>query len=354
MKNIKFTEMRQEFNPGQVRKFAFDEFPDAQMGDLNDLGISIAQDADVDSVLSQTGFTPLQYLQYNVGQAIEALTTPTKIDDICGRSIVANWETEEIIQPLVEGAGVPQLYGDDNDAPYASFEFDFEKRTVQRFELAIRVGKLEDARLSAMTGVGMKSPWALKRAANAKAFSLLLDEIGHRGFYNGAGVTCGLFSDPNELPVTAVQTGKWNTRTYQQITSDIRFFFETLASQTDTHFSGLNGDKCTLYLAPSAFNALATENEHGKSVRQYIEDNYKGCRTVVGPRLKGAAANGADYAFLIADELNGSPVVKQFIPQLMRLNGIEKRLKHTAEDYTCATAGVMVCQPLGLLKISGI
>ena len=359
MKNIQITEMRTELAPSQVRKFAHDEFPEAGMGDYNDLGLSIAEDADVDAVLSQTGFTPLQYLQFPLNKPIEVLTTPTMIDKICGRSIVADWETEEVIQPIVEGAGVPQLYGDDNDPAFASFEFDFEKRTVQRFELATRLGKLEDARLAKMNALGFKSPYDLKRSSLARSFQLLLDEIGHRGFANGAGMTFGLLNDRGLLPIANVPVGAsgktdWASKTYQEICADIRDMFAELNDQTDTHFDGMAGDACTLYLNPVAKNALTRENDHGKTVLQFIKDNYAGCKVEAGPRLRNAYGNNKGVAFLIAEDLNGNKTVDQFIPTLMRLLGIEKQMKHVTEDYTCATAGVMVKQPLGIVRRLGV
>ena len=357
MKEIKFTEMRNEMAPSQVRTFAHDEFPEATMADYADIGMSIAEDADVDSVLTQTGFTPLQYLQFPLNKPIEILTTPTVGDKICGRSIVADWESEEIIQPVVEGAGVPQLYGDDNDTPYASFENDFEKRTVQRFELAVRVGKLEDARMAKTNVLGYKSPYETKRAWLAKAFSLLLDEIAHRGFVNGASTTFGLLTDPNLLPaITLPNTGAWNdgAMTYEKLTKNIQAMFSQLSDQTDTHFDGLAGDKCQLVLAPSAKQALTTANSLGKTVLEWIKDNYEGCEIVAAPRFRNAYGTGANAAMLIATDLNGTEVVRQYVPSLMRLLGVYKDEKHVKEAYTCATAGTLVKQPLGIVTAMNV
>ena len=359
MKKINFTEMRTELAPEQVRTFAHDSYPEASEADYADLGLSIAEDADVDGVLSQTGFTPLQYLQYPLNKPIEVLTTPVAIDKIAGRSIVADWETEEVIQPIVEGAGTPQLYGDDNDTPLASFNADFENRTVQRFELGLRVGKLEDARGAKMGVLGFKSPYDTKRSWLARSFQLLLDEVGHRGFANGAGMTFGIFNDRNLLPAvsaTATSGGdtQWAKKDFQQICADIRDMFSELTTQTDTHFDGMAGDACQLVLSPAAKNALARENDHGKSVMQYIKDNYPGCEVVAAPRFRNGAGANSDYAYLIAKNLNGNKVVDQFVPSLMRLLGVFKSEKHVKEAYTCATAGVMVKQPLGIVRRFGV
>lgn len=357
MKNIKFTEMRTELAPNQVRKFAHDEFPDATMGDYNSLGVSFAEDADADGVLTQAGFTPLQYLQFPLNKPIEVLTTPTVADKICGRSIVANWETEEVIQPIVEGAGVPGLYGDDNDTPLASFDNDYEKRTVQRFELGIRVGKLEDARMAKMNVLGFKSPYDTKRSWLARAFQLQMDEIAFRGFANGASCTFGLLSDPNLAEAASVATvtkggadvTKWSGKDYQEITADIREMFAALNDQTDTHFDGMAGDACMLVLDPLAKSQLTRENDMGKSVLKYIEDNYSGCEIIAAPRFRDAYAPGVGFGMLIAKDLDSNKVVDQFVPTLMRLLGVFKSQKHVQETYTYATAGVMVKQPLGIV-----
>lgn len=355
---IKFTEIATELAPKQVRAFAHDEYPDAEMGDYNALGLSIAEDADVDAVLSQTGFTPLQYLQYPLNKPIEIMTTPDKIDEIAGRSIVADWESENIVQPVIENAGVPRLYGDDDDAPYASAQYDFELRTVQRFELACRLGKLEDARLAKMGVLGFKSPFDTKRGSVARGFQLLKDEIGFRGFVNGAGVTEGILTDHNLLPATTVAANadgdtEWEKKSWDEICQDIKEMFGELLDQTDTHFDGMAGDKCKLVLNPAAKNALTKANDLGKTVLEWIKDNYEGCTVIAAPRFRNGFGANVGAAMLIADELNGNEVLKQYIPTLMRLLGIEKRMKHVAEDYTFATAGVMVKQPLGIVSRFG-
>ena len=355
---IKFTEIATELAPTQVRKFAHDEFPDADMNDYGALGLSIAEDADVDSVLSKTGFTPLQYLQFPLNKPIEVLTTPVTIDKIAGRSIVADFETEEVIQPIVEGAGVPQLYGDDADVPYASAQYDYELRTVQRFELGCRLGKLEDSRLAKMGVLGFKSPFEQKRAAVARGFQLLQDEIGHRGFINGAGVTEGLLTDHNLLPWVSLAKNTsnkytWQEKTYEEIVADIIGIFSALNAQTETHFDGMNGDKCKLVANPAAKNALTKTNSLGKTVLEWLNANYEGCEIISDPRFTNALGNGVDAIYLIADELDGQEVLKQFIPTLMRMIGIKKDIKFVAEDYAFATAGVMVKQPLGVVRYIG-
>jgi hypothetical protein len=350
--------MALELAPGQVKKFAHDEYPDAGIEDYKSLGLSIAEDADVEAVLTQTGFTPLQYLQYPLNKPIEVLTTPVLIDKIVGRSIVADWETEEVIQPAIENAGTPRLYGDDSNTPFASMQYDFERRTVQRFELGCRLGKLEDARTSKMGVLGFKSPWDAKRGSVAKGFQLLMDEIGFRGFINGNGVTEGLLTDHNLLPYKTLMTGAsgttdWAGKTYEEICADIRDIFATLNDQTDTHFDGMAGDKCKLVLSPVARNALTHPNALGKTVQEWLTENYPGCETIAAPRFRNGVSGYVGCGMLIADELNGNEVVRQYIPTLMRLLGIEKRMKHVAEDYTFATAGVMVKQPLGIVTFVG-
>lgn len=350
----KITEFMSDLAPQQVRKFAHDEFPDASVEDYQALGLSIAEDADVDGVLEQTGFTPLQYLQYPLNKPIEVLTTPCLIDKIAGRMTgTIDWEMENVIQPAIENTGVPRLYGDDADVPFASFNTDFELRTIQRFELGCRVGRLEDARFAKMGALGFKSPHDTKRASIAKAFQLLQDEIGFRGMINGSGVTEGLFTDHNLLGAeTLPNGGTWLTtsNTYEKICADIRFLFGTLNSQTDTHFDGMAGDKCQLVLPPLYKNALTTANSLGKTVLEWLKENYPGCEVVAAPRAKNANGAAGGVIMLIADELGGNEVIKQIVPTVMRLLGVEQRMKHVAEDYTFATAGVIVKQPLGIVR----
>ena len=42
------------------------------------------------------------------------------------------------------------------------------------------------------------------------------------------------------------------------------------------------------------------------------------------------------------------------MPTTLKLLGMEKRAKGVLEDYTSATAGVLVAQPTGIIRYSGI
>lgn len=353
------TEILEVLKPQQVRAFAHDEYPDAVMDDYNRIGVSVAEDADDSGILAQGGWTPLQYLQKPLGKPIEILTTACAIDKVTGRTTVANWETEEVIQPVVEPIGNPQLYGDDSDAPIASFNIAHELRNVKRFELALRVGKLEDARIAAMQELGYKSPLEIKRGAIATSFKKLIDKIGFRGIKDGTEKTFGLLTDPgigSMITVSTVRTNvtKWSEKTFQEICADIRTIFTDVNVKSGTHFDGMAGDKCKLVCSPAAKNALMTENDHGKTVMQYIKDNFPGCEVVAAPLFAGAGAGGKDVVMLIADELNGSPVVAHVVPKVFQLLGVYKLGKHVTEDYTCATAGVIVLQPVGVATYQGV
>lgn len=358
---IKFTEFRGEFAPSQVMKVGMDSIGEASLDDLANFGLSVGMDAD-DTVLAQTGFTPLQYLQQPLGKPVEVLTTPTVLDKITGRAITTDWDIEDVIQPAVEFVGTPRPYSDDNNAPSASVNYDFETRKVRRFELTASMGKLEDARLSRMGVLGYKSPFEYKRTSIAKAFQMLIDEIGFRGYTDGgSGVTDGLITDHNLLPAISAdpQTAsgtdtEWEHKDFDHITADIRMMFATLSDQTETHFDGMAGDACKLVLAPKQKNALTRTNALGKTVLEWLKENYEGCEVIAAPRFRNAFDEGVDGAMLIADSLNGEEVTKNIIPTLMRLEGIEKHMKRVDEGYFCATAGVIVKQPVGVVTMTGI
>ena len=95
-------------------------------------------------------------------------------------------------------------------------------------------------------------------------------------------------------------------------------------------------------------------NELGtKSVSQWISDTYPKCRIVAAVQLN-EANGGENVMYLHVDSLNGKPVVKQYVQDVLRLVGVEKRAKVSVEDYASATAGVVVTQPLGFVRYSGI
>ena len=310
---------------------------------------NFAADEAVPGVTTPSAVTPAQFLQYWMPTAVEVITQARMADELFGRTVCGSWEDESVILPVLEYTGRPDVYGDDANAPLASFNQTLEDRSVVRFEEGLMSGKLEDARTAASNL--KRSAHDLKRAAVAAAFAIVQNEIAFYGFNNGSNKTYGILNDPNLLPY-ANATTSWSTATYAQLVKEINTAIAALRAQTGSNIDP-QSDKMTLAVASSCIDFLATANDHGDTVEDWLRRKYKNIRVKAVPEFDGACG-GTNVFYLYLDRLNGTKVIDQLIVSAMRLLGVEIRAKGLHEDYTNALAGVLVRQPLGVVRVAGI
>lgn len=356
----------------QVRAFTFDEFPKATFNDLGklgitmdeaDLGVRAAMDMAPNPITAASVATPLQFLQWWMPGMIEVVTRARRADTLLGRSIVGNWEDEEIVYTVKENIGQPQPYGDLTDVPLVSYNTNFVKRTNVRFELGLQTGKLEDARAAKMK----INPYNEKRASVAGAVGIGLNEIAFRGYdsYDSStnptgGNTYGMLNAP-ELGAakTLANTGTGSARTfaskdYTAICNDFITIMKDLRVQTGDNFNP-ETDAVTIGIAMSAFQYLDVQNSLGtQSVREFVQKQYKGVRFVSVPELDNMGGSGVHGMYVMADLINGKKVVDQLVTAALRLLGVEPKMKGTLEGYTYSTAGFVAPQPIGVLRYTGV
>lgn len=362
---VKITKEISYIPAGKVRAYAIDG--KTTEATLAKLGInvsprtvkelrSLARDFSMDSNpnLQTSGYmTPIQFLQHWMPEAIEVVTAAQEIDNIVGRTIAGSWYDEEIIQPIVETTGCAEVYGDSSDTPLSSYNVDFEHRTIVRFEEGVKSNVLEEYRASAMNVNSM----SVKRDAAAKALAASMNEVGFFGFNAGHNKTYGLLNDPN-LPAyqtpTVGEAGKteWDSKSYAEITNDIRAVSAELRTQSGGNVKP-ERDAWVLTLPLSKVEYLNVENENGKSVFVWIKENYPNVRIESAVELDGANG-GQDVLYAHAELINGKKVIDQIVPEVLRLVGVERKAKGFEEVYSNATAGVLVSQPIGVVRLSGI
>lgn len=353
---------------GKVRPYAMDEKTTERT--LNLLGVSVeksaiadrkeilsryAQDAAVAGVTTPSITTPIQFLQHWLQEVIEVVTAAREIDDIVGRTIAGRWEDESVVQTILERTGQARPYGDHTDIPLASWNTNFETRDIVRFEQGSFVGILEEARAAAMN----VSSSSEKRNASAESLAIELNNVGFYGYNASSNRTYGFLNDPNLPNYTTVATNgagtpstKWQDKTYAQITADIRTAFAALRVKSGNWFKP-ERDASTIALPVACMEYLNVENDLGRSVYQFIRDNYPNARITSAVQLDGANG-GANVFYVFADKINNKRVIDQCIQEAFKLLGVEKRAKGMLEDYTNATAGVIVAQPIGIVRYSGI
>lgn len=302
---------------------------------------------------------PVQFLQAWLPGLVHVVTAARKIDEIIGVQTVGAWEDEEIIQGVLEPTGDAVPYGDYTNVPLSSWNLNFERRTVIRWERGFRVGILEDAR-SARVRVNTA---AEKRNAAALALDIRRNQIGFIGYNGGANRTYGYLNDPS-LPayVTAAATGTgatttWSTKSFLNITADIRGMMARLqAASQDTIDPETTA--LTLALATNVAQYLSVTSDFGISVRQWLRETYPKTRAVSAPELN-SANGGANVAYLHAEKVvdggsDGGNVWAQLVPTKFYALGTEKQAKAYVEDFSNATAGVMLKRPFAVQRLTGI
>lgn len=342
---------------GQLKMIGIDVSDRVVAEMMAGMGLDAAPDLQPLVGLANVG-APLQFLQAWLPGFVAIATAARKIDEIVGVTTVGSWEDEEIVQGAIEPVGLAQAYGDHNNIPLASWNVNFERRSIVRFEQGISVGILEEARTAKMR----VNTSAQKRNAASLALDILRNRIGFYGWNGGAGRTYGYLNDPNEPAYTNFPNGAsasplWSTKTFLEITADIRLMTAALRTQSQDLIDP-EKDATTLTLATATIEYLTVTSDFGISVRQWIKETYPAMRIVSAPELNGANG-GANVAYLQAEKVtdgmsdDGGQVWLQMVPTRFMTLGVEKHAKNYIEDYSNATAGVMLKRPYALVRKSG-
>lgn len=347
---------------------------DATLQELNNFGINLRRrdlaemmayamdsvDANPLSPLTTPSInTAVQFLQVWVPGYIRVMTQPRKIDELVGRTTAGSWEDEEVVFQVMEPVGEAVPYSDVGNVPLASYNANYERRTIVRFEKGISVGILEELR-SAKARINTS---AEKRTSASLALEITRNRVGFRGYNNGLNRTYGLLNDPSLPAYVAVQagasgSGDWSTKTYQEITRDLR----TWAAAVRKNSKGLvnpSKDAMMLVLPVGKREFLTTTSDIGGfSVNNWLKENYSNWTIDDAPEFDGANG-GADIAYLYPDKVVDSgtddgAVIAQVVPAQMQTLGVEKKAKGYLEDYSNATAGIFVKRPFAVFRATGL
>lgn len=302
--------------------------------------------------------TPVQFLQNWLPGFVFVITAARKIDDIIGIMITGSWEDEQIVQGILERTGAGQPYGDYTNVPLSSWNTNFNYRTVVRFEEGMKVGILESARAARM----LVDDSGMKREAAALNLEINRNAVGFFGFNAGDNNTYGYLNDPGLNAYTIVANGasgfpQWSTKTFLEITKDIRTAVVALRTQSQDTIDPEKVD-LTLAVATDAVDWLTTTSDFGISVRDWIRQAYPRMRVVSAPQLNNA--NASDNVFYLhADKIDdmstdGGRVWIQPVPTKFQVLGVQQLAKAYEEDYSNATAGAMCKRPYAVVRYFGI
>lgn len=322
-------------------------------------GMFAAMDANVltPTVMPGNLGVPVQFLQNWLPGLVRTITQARKIDMLVGISTAGNWEDEEVVQGVLEPTGLAVLYGDYTNVPLSSFNMSYERRGVVRFEQGIRVGALEEARMGRVNVNAATE----KRGSAALSLDILRNRVGFYGYNGGANRVFGFLNDPGLPAYVTVAAGTggttWATKTFLEITADIRTAMGALQSQSGDTIDPTD-TALVLAVATIASQFLAVTSDFGNSVKSWLAETYPKLRIVTAPELNGA--NGGANVFYLYPETvqdgstDGGKVFDQIVPTRFQTLGVEQQAKAYIEDYTNATAGVMVKRPWAIVRRSGI
>ncbi len=244
------------------------------------------------------------------------------------------------------------------NVPEASWNTNFNYRTVVRFEQGMQVDRLEEARSARMRIDSSKE----KRESCALALEIQRNAVGFFGYNSGANQTYGFLNDPSLPAYVTVANGaagtpQWSTKTYAEIQRDILTAISALRNQSGDVIDPFRV-KLTLAVATAAVDRLSTTTDFGYSVMQWLKETYPMVRVVSAPELN-AANGGANVFYLYADSIqdrstdNGKTFM-QVVPAKFYVLGVQQLAKGYIEDYSNATAGIMLKRPWAVVRYSGI
>lgn len=303
--------------------------------------------------------TPVQFLQQWLPGFVRIMTAARKIDELIGITTSGSWEDEEVVQGILEPLGEAELYGDYTNIPLSSYNTEFARRTVIRFEKGMKVGALEEARASRIK----VNAAAEKRAAAALSLDIARNRVGFFGYNGGLNRTYGFLNDPS-LPAYVTASTKaaggttWAAGTFLEITADLRGMIARIMAAAEGTIDPETSN-FTLAVALDATQFLSITSIYGNSVRDWLKENYPQLRIVSAPELNGANG-GANVAYMYPESVSGDGstddgrVWIQVVPARFQTLGTEKQAKAFVEDYTNATAGVMLKRPYAVQRLTGI
>lgn len=324
---------------------------------LNRIAVA-AMDAIQGTVTTGSIATPIQFLQNWLPGFVFIITAARKIDTLVGISTSGSWEDEEVVQGVLERTGTSVPYGDLTNVPLSSWNTNFERRTVVKFEEGMMVGREEEARAARMR----VDSASMKRQSAALALEIIRNSVGFVGYNSGLNRTYGFLNDPGLPSYVTVAVGAssstlWSTKTFLEIQRDIRAAISSLRNQSQDTIDP-DVTPMTLAVATTAVDNMSVTSDFGISVTQWLKEAYPNIRVVSAPQLN-AANGGANVFYLYAERINDEStddgrVFLQVVPAKFQVLGVEQKAKGYIEDYTNATAGTMCKRPFAVVRRSGI
>jgi len=302
--------------------------------------------------------TPVQFLQAWLPGFVYDITDVRRIDNLVGITTQGEWHDEEIVQGVMERTGTAAPYTDYGNTKQAGWNLNYERRTIVRHEIGITVGRLEEARASAVRANAAEA----KRGGSSRELEIIRNNIGFNGYNAGANRTYGFLNDPMlpayvNAPNGAGGSSEWSTKNFQEIKNDILAALQALRVQSGERVDP-KSDMITLAVATSAVDYMTQATDFGVSVMEWLNKNYGNVRVESAPELDDANASDSVF-YLYAETVKDSGTDDnrtfiQVVPTKFQTLGVDQQEKSYSEAYSNATSGIMLKRPYAVVRYSGI
>ena len=301
--------------------------------------------------------TPVQFSQYWEPDVIKTIFAKQMADELMTTVTAGSWEDSQIVQTIEELIGNAVPYSDYANPSNAQYNFNFQTRSILRFQKSVQIGALQEKRAAQMR--------VNARATATKGAHLALDvmrnQIAFTGFVEGTEAAYGVLNDPNLLPYGTLSVGAagyttLNSKTNIEIVNDFRNKAQELATQLNGNFNP-QSDKFTIWLPVNCQLALTAVPQYTNgnapfSVEAFIKTTWPNCEVKFIPQLN-EAVGGENVMYIVKDDVMGSDTLKQYVPARLFMVGYERKSTSTIEVYSNATAGVFVRYPIGIVRYIG-
>lgn len=316
-----------------------------------------AQPASLTTTASITN--PVQFLQTFLPGTVRVLQAPTTLEEAIGFTQAGTWEGAEIVQQIMEWAGFTREYGDWQAKPTTSWNRNFDKQNIVRFEVGVNVGRLEEAR-AAHSNISDANE---KQGAATLILQQILNDVGYNGYNSGDNLTFGFLNNPNlpaYVPVAdnAGATSKlWANKTWLERQKDVISWANGLLTNSKGRVN-VKTQPSTLMIPLALDNFFSSTTDLGYSLKKWFDDNYPMARLMAVPNLD-LAASGLNAVYWFADSVPDSgtddgSTFRQVIPARMVSLGTEQQVGGYKTGYSCATAGTFALRPFAVYRASAM
>lgn len=331
---------------------------------LQKLGFGVAGTMDAQPTALQTTASitsPVQFLQTFLPGVVRILQAPLKLDDTIGYTQAGYWEDSEIIQRIMEWTGFVREYGDYQAKPNTSWNMNFAKQSVVRFEIGVETARLQSERAAR----GMVSDIDEKTGAAALIMQQILNNVGYNGYNSGNNLTYGFLNNPNLPAYNTVPAGVggllWSQKTWLEKQTDIITWANGLMSQTQgrANVFGSSGLPSTLTVPVGLMQHFASTTTFGtQSLLQWFQEQFPNARIVSSPNMDTASA-GSNGVYWFVDALPDSgtddgSTFRQVIPARMMALGTQQMVDGYKTGYSCAHAGTFALRPFAVYRANGM